>query len=124
MEIRAFREGDSPALHAVFYSAIHGTASAYYTREQCQAWARTAHDPEQWALRMRGLKPFVAEEDGRIIGYADVQDDGYIDHFFVTAAANRRGVGSALMRRIHERAAERHLTELSAQVSLAARAFF
>ena len=71
-----------------------------------------------------GIKPFVAEEDGKLIGYADVQADGYIDHFFVAAAANRRGVGSVLMRRIHEAAAERHLPELYAQVSLAARAFF
>ena len=73
---------------------------------------------------MRGIAPFVAEEDGRIVGYADVQADGYIDHFFVAAAAGRRGVGSALMRRIHAVAAARGLTTLHAQVSLAAQPFF
>ena len=53
-----------------------------------------------------------------------MQADGYIDHFFVAAAAGRRGVGSALMRRIHAVAAARGLSALHAQVSLAAQPFF
>ncbi len=124
MEIRVFREGDAPALRAVFSSAIHGTASAYYTQEQCDVWASADHDAEAWAQRMRGIAPFVAGEGGQIVGYADVQDDGYIDHIFVAATAGRRGVGSALMRRIHEAAAARGLTVLHAAVSHAARPFF
>ena len=43
-------------------------------------------------------KPFVAEIEGQIVGYADLQEDGYIDHFFVSGSMARRGVGSALMR--------------------------
>lgn len=124
MEIREFREGDAPALRAVFASAIHGTASAYYTREQCDAWAPADYDAAGWARRIGALAPFVAEEGGEIVGYADVQADGYIDHFFVAATAGRRGVGSALMRRIHEVAAARALSALHAQVSLAAQPFF
>ena len=124
MEIRDFRESDAPALRAVFASAIHGTAAAYYTREQCDAWCPADYDVAGWARRIAAIAPFVAEEDGWILGYADVQGDGYIDHFFVAAEAGRRGVGSALMRRIHEAAAARGLASLHAQVSLAAQPFF
>jgi len=124
MDVREFREGDAPALRVVFASAIHGTASAYYTREQCDAWAPADYDAEGWARRIGALAPFVAEEGGQVVGYADVQDDGYIDHFFVAATAGRRGVGTALMRRIHEVAAARGLSALYAQVSLAAQPFF
>lgn len=124
VQIRAFRDDDPPALWEVFHAAIHGTASADYTQEQLDAWSPAAIDQERWAERMRGIAPFVAEEAGKIIGYADVQDDGYIDHFFVAPAAGRRGVGSVLMRRIHERAAERGLTSLNSNVSITARPFF
>ncbi|HEY8601286.1 MAG TPA: GNAT family N-acetyltransferase [Thermomicrobiales bacterium] len=124
MEIREFRAGDEPALREVFFSAIHGTAAADYTPEQVDAWAPAEFDRERWAERMRGIAPFVAEEDGRIVGYADVQGDGYIDHFFVAATAGRRGVGSALMRMIHATAAERGITALYSNVSLTARPFF
>ena len=122
--IRAFRDDDPPALQEVFYSAIHGTASADYTQEQIEAWAPAEVDAGRWAERMRGIAPFVAEEAGRIVGYADVQADGYIDHFFVAAAAGRRGVGSALMRQIHATAAERGIGALYSQVSMTARPFF
>jgi putative acetyltransferase len=57
------------------------------------------------------------------VGYADVQPDGHIDHFFV-APPSRQGVGSALMRAILERAAERHFAELYSEVSITARPFF
>lgn len=124
LQVRAFREGDAPALHEVFYSAIHGTASADYTPEQVEAWAPAEFDQAAWAGRMRGIAPFVAEEDGRIVGYADVQPDGYIDHFFVAASAGRRGVGSALMRQIHAAAAERGIGAFYSNVSITARPFF
>ena len=124
MEIRDFREGDAPALRAVFASAIHGTASAYYTAEQCAVWAPAEYDAAGWAERIAAIAPFVADDAGRILGYADVQDDGYIDHFFVAAEAGRRGVGSALMRRIHDAAAARDVTALYSNVSLAAQPFF
>jgi aminoglycoside 3-N-acetyltransferase len=124
VQIRAFRDADPPALWEVFHAAVHGTASADYTQEQIDAWSPAEIDQERWAERMRAIAPFVAEEEGRVIGYADVQADGYIDHFFVASSAGRRGVGSALMRQIHERAAERGIAALYSNVSITARPFF
>src|SRR5258706_6133508 len=79
---------------------------------------------------MRQLGPFVVEESGRIVGYADLQQlerpqhDGYIDHFFVSGDHARRGVGRLLMHRIDERAKELELRALRSDVSLTAQPFF
>jgi len=124
MVIRAFQPSDAPALWRVFYSAIHDIAAADYTPEQIAAWAPADRDIAQWQLRMEGIKPFVAEIDGQIAGYADLQADGYLDHFYVAAAFARQGVGSALMRRILEQADARRLDRLYSQVSITARPFF
>ena len=124
MQIRPFRPGDEPALWAVFHSAVHTTAANDYTPEQRAAWSPPDPDPAAWARRMQGIAPFVAEEDGRIVGYADVQADGYIDHFFVAGGQARRGIGAALMRRIHDEASARGLAALRADVSITARPFF
>ena len=124
VHVRAFRDDDPPALWEVFHSAIHGTASADYTQEQVDAWSPAEVDQARWAARMREIAPFVAEEDDQIIGYADVQADGYIDHFFVATSAARRGVGSALMRQIHASAVERGIGSLYSNVSITARPFF
>ena len=122
--LRAFQPGDEPALRAVFESAIHGTARRDYSQLQVDTWAPRDYDAEAWALRVRAIAPFVALIDGAIVGYADVQPGGYIDHFYVAAEAGGRGVGGRLMRRILARAEELQLAELTSHVSLTAQPFF
>ncbi|MES2794255.1 MAG: GNAT family N-acetyltransferase [Planctomycetota bacterium] len=124
MVIREFAVGDEPQLAQVYYQAVHQTAAADYSSEQCAVWAPAQRDPVQWAERIRGIRPFIAEIDGVISGYADVQANGYIDHFFVSPGAGRRGVGSALMRRIHEVAVARQIPRLFSHVSITAKPFF
>ncbi|EPX99249.1 acyltransferase [Ralstonia sp. NT80] len=124
MLIRPFRLGDEPALHAVFHSAVHEIAAGRYSPVQLEAWAPTDYDTVQWAERIRRIEPFVAEIDGQSVGYADLQVNGYIDHFFVAAAHARQGVGQRLMNHILSLAAQRRLPRVQAQVSLCAEAFF
>jgi len=124
MIIRPFREGEEGALRQVFLSAVHGTASRDYRPDQVEAWAPVAVDPEAWAGRIRAIRPYVAEEGGVILGYADLQRDGYIDHFFVAAEAGGKGVGSALMGRLVQTALEEGIPALHSEVSLTARALF
>jgi putative acetyltransferase len=122
--IREFRPGDEPALRAVFDSAIHEVAIRDYTQGEVDAWAPRPWDADLWAARMQGIAPFVAERDGEIVGYADVQASGYIDHFFVAASAGGQGVGGLLMRRIHERARELGIAVLASEVSRTAQPFY
>ncbi len=122
--IRRFRVGDEKALHAVFFSAVHQLASADYSTEQINAWAPAHMDLEMWVQRMRGIQPFVAELDGQIVGYADVQPDGYIDHFFVSGTYPRRGVGTQLMTSIHDEAQAMGITVLTSNVSRTAQPFY
>jgi len=124
IHIRPFQVGDEPALYRVHHEAIHRVASRDYTPEQILAWAPARPDPGPWSIKMRHLQPFVAEVDGVIAGYADLQPSGYIDHFFVSADFPRRGVGRMLMERIHEEAARRAIGELTADVSKTAQPFF
>lgn len=60
-----------------------------YSQEQVEAWAPSGFDFALWQKRMDGLKPFVAELDGHIVGYTDLQSSGLVDHFF--AITNIRG---------------------------------
>lgn len=124
MKIRRFSNGDEISLFSVFLSSVHTLASHYYTQEQIDAWAPTDIDPEQWANHMKELRPFVVEVNGEIAGYADVQPNRYIDHFFVSGNYPRLGVGTLLMNRIHEEARQLGMGELTSNVSKAAEAFF
>lgn len=124
LTIREFREGEEHALWQVMRSAIHDIARLHYTPEQLAAWAPDDYQTDAWVALMRSNRPFVAELDGQIAGYADVQADGYIDHFFVAGHAARKGVGSALMSTIEAHARDRGVKLLRSNVSLAAQAFY
>ncbi len=134
--IREFRPGDEAALHAVFHSAVHMLAIRDYTAEQIAAWSPAEPDADfrtHWVQRMRELRPFVVEQDGHtpnapsgnpILAYADLQANGYIDHFFVAEPYARQGIGSQLMHHLLDTAASRRIAELTADVSRTAQPFF
>lgn len=75
MHVRNFAFGDELALQAVFYSAVHAIAASDYTAAQLDAWAPERPDMERWTERMRAIRPFVAEEDGRITRRMVVSSD-------------------------------------------------
>lgn len=93
MPIRNLHPGDEPALRAVFYSSVHDLARRHYTAEQLAVWAPRQYDVAQWGERLRGNRPFIAEVDGCIAGFADLQDSGCVDHFCVAGACAGPGAG-------------------------------
>lgn len=123
--IRPFHPGEELLLRALFHDSVHRLAAAHYTTEQLEAWAPADFDVQGWCARIRGNRPFVAEDErGALLGYADLQADGHIDQFFVASGAARRGVGQAMLACLERRARCLGIVRLTANVSLCAEAFF
>ena len=124
MNVRRFINGDETALFRVFFSAVHDTASRDYTPEQVDAWAPAHIDPDLWAGHRRALRPFVVEHEKEIVGYADLQPNGYIDHFFVSGSYALQGIGTLLMKNIQKEAQLLGIDEMTSDVSKTAEPFF
>lgn len=138
--VRAYQVQDALALRQVFFRSIRVTALSHYTPAQAAVWAPEEFDADRWESYMGRLQPFVAEVDGQIAGYADINkvesaqychvidhadtEWGYLDHFFVAPEFGRLGVGNALMNAIHERAKAMGLNLLQVHASLSAQGFF
>jgi putative acetyltransferase len=122
--IRRYEPGEDASLFEIYFTAIHLVASHDYTAEQVQAWAPRDLDVVLWKNKIREINPFVADLDGELVGYADVQSNGYIDHFFVSGRHPRRGIGSLLMRRILAEAVFLGAPSLTSNVSRTAQPFF
>ena len=114
MNIRKFKEGDEALLRDVFYSSVHRNTGKFYTESQQNAWAPGDWDDE-WIRRMNKIRPYILEDQGEILGYADLQEDGYIDHFFIRGDSAGKGYDQLLMDKILSDAKERNLRELSAE---------
>jgi putative acetyltransferase len=122
--IRRYTEGEESALFNVYYTAVHRVACRDYTPEQILAWAPADLDPKIWTAKIREHRPFVAELDGEVVGYADLQFNGYIDHFYVSGNHPRQGVGSKLMTHLLGEAKAHSLWELTSDVSRTAQPFY
>ncbi len=120
--VREFKIGDEEGLWTVFYSSIHQVCCNHYTEEQIKAWAPSDLDPAIWISKMQSIKPFVAVTDKKVIGYADLQEDGKIDHFFVHGDHQSQGVGQNLMNKILEKGANKK--RLYSEVSHTAKPFY
>ena len=80
--IRDYLESNAEVLWTIFFNTIRNINCRDYSQPQVEAWAPDSYDSVYWPKRMNGLSPFVAEIDGVIVGYTDLQSDGLIDHFF------------------------------------------
>ena len=95
-----------------------------YTPEQVNAWAPRIYPDASWQRRFRRYRVLVAEDSGEVVGFAELAPRGEIDCFYVHHAHQHRGVGSALIARIEQKAYDRGNSRLTADVSLIAEPFF
>lgn len=110
LKIRRYLPGEELALYAVHYSAIHLVARRDYSAEQIGA--PYGADMRQWACRIRDINPFVVELNNELVGYADLQGCGYIEHFFVSGKYPGQGIGTRLMQHLLQEAMARGIAEL------------
>ncbi|MDR6199154.1 putative acetyltransferase [Microbacterium sp. SORGH_AS428] len=123
--LRPYSSADAAATLAVFTDAITQTASAHYTPEQIEAWARPGRrDLPAWDEAMSGRGSIVAVAGDEVVGFSDVGQDGYIDMLFVSPRHVRRGIARSLLAFIESRARSSGIAELTSDVSVAARLFF
>lgn len=124
LTIRRFQNGDESALREIFFNTIHNVNIKDYSERQVQAWAPVDYDQAAWNNRISSINPFVALLGDQIVGYADVQDDGYIDHFFCHNEYQGQGIGKALINEIFRTAEQKCLDRLYSHASITAKPFF
>jgi putative acetyltransferase len=122
--IRSYAPGDCRPLIEVFRESIRRTGIRHYSLEQVHAWAPDEIDAERFGLRRASRQTWVAEIDGKAVGFSDLEPDGHIDMLYVHPDFQRRGVASALLRVVESAASERGLTLLYTESSICACATF
>ncbi|MGI2260707.1 GNAT family N-acetyltransferase [Shewanella sp. GXUN23E] len=122
--IRKWRQADAAVLRVLFEQTVLRVNCRDYHPQQLVAWVNPDMTADEWLQRIQAISPYVACVGEQILGYADVQADGLIDHFFVHHEYQRQGVGQVLMQHLHLQAETAEIGRLYAHVSLTAKAFF
>jgi N-acetylglutamate synthase-like GNAT family acetyltransferase len=100
MQIRRSKPDDVPAIFAI----VNDAAQAYRGVIPADRW----HEPympmgELESEIAAGVQFWVAEEDGKVLGVMGIQDKGevaLVRHAYTATAAQRKGVGTGLLRHI------------------------
>jgi putative acetyltransferase len=124
MLIRDYKRSDATEITWLFYETVRSINRQHYSQEQVCAWAPAIPDPETWHSRMSRRCTLVAEEDGQIVGFAELQRDGHLDMFYCRKDVIGRGVGRLLYQTVESKAIGLRLERISADVSITARRFF
>ena len=125
MLVRTFEPSDADALATLFHASVREVGIRDYSLEQVVAWSPSKPDPAKYRHRAERRMFFVAEKGaGGLIGYADLDLDGHIDHLYCRPDAVGIGVGSALYAAIENAAKERGFAVLFVEASVAARRLF
>lgn len=121
--IRHYRSSDSSRCADVFYSSVRLTCLKDYTPQQINVWAPLPVDYEKWHRRCEFKRPFIAESEGAVVGFCELDTDGHIDCFYVHADRQRQGIGSMLLDHVTVVGREFGLDRLYVEVSITARPF-
>ncbi|HRX82901.1 MAG TPA: GNAT family N-acetyltransferase [Pirellulaceae bacterium] len=124
LTIRSYKSDDAAELLGLFRSTVREINSVDYDPVQIGAWASEEIDIQEWHIRFAGRFAYVALLDGRIVGFADMTTDGYLDRLFVSAQHQRQGVAKTLLAKLKSDASRSGIAEISTEASITAKPFF
>jgi putative acetyltransferase len=122
--IRKAKQEDKESIWRVHVKAIRGTCVSHYSQEVIRIWAERLR-PEKYEEAIRSNEFFVAEEDGVVVGFGELdQAGGEIQGLYVSPDVASRGVGQKLLCTLEERARAFGLVSLHLTSSLNAVSFY
>jgi putative acetyltransferase len=126
VNIRTHLPADGAALAHVFHNAVHAIPNTIYNETQKAAWAPEVDDLvlEKWQARIEKKRPFVAEYNGEIVGFIELEVNGYIDCFYIDPKAQSLGIGGMLYQQVVNEATGFGIKKLTVHASKTARPFF
>lgn len=102
VKLRNYRSSDCGSLAELFYQTVHTVNARDYTRAQLDVWATGTVDLAQWDQSFLAHHTLVAEDDGILVGFADMDESGYLDRLYVHRDRQGEGIATALCDRLEQ----------------------
>lgn len=117
--LRKYCHLDCQEIVTLFTETVYKINRQDYTRAQCDAWTSSSHDLERWQRLLQAHDSVVAVEKGKIIGFGDIDETGYLDHLYVHHEYQRQKVATKICDYL-----ERNAEMITTHASITARPFF
>jgi putative acetyltransferase len=124
MKLRKYQSADCEKLAQLFYDTVHTINARDYSQTQLDAWATGYVDLSVWDKSFLEHVTVVVEKNGKIAGFGDMDDEGYLDRLFVHKDYQGKGIAAAIVAFLEEQATNRGITRFTTHASITARPFF
>lgn len=124
MIIREYRSDDCALLAQLFYDTVHTVNSKDYTKEQLDAWATGNIDLSEWNRSFLVNNTIIALQDGIIVGFADMDKNGYLDRLYIHKDFQGKGIATALINELERHARAENVVCFETYASITAKPFF
>jgi putative acetyltransferase len=124
MNIRLFRKEDSAEIARLFHDTVREINIRDYSEQQVRAWAPDRLNFRDWENVCANIFTYVAELEGAIVGFGELEPNGHIDCFYCHKNYQGCGVGRQLYGAIEAKAIELNLSRLFVESSITAKPFF
>ena len=119
LTIREYTPADCSEITDLFYQTVHSINAADYTKEQTDVWAPAVPDSDKWNQSLLAHYSLVAMRGKTIVGFGDIDKNGYLDRLYVHKDYQGHGIGSALCDKL-----EYNFQNITTHSSITAKAFF
>ncbi len=120
MVIRRYCALDAEQTAKLFYQTVHSVNAKDYTNAQLDAWASNDLNLKKWDESLTKNYSLVAIMDGVLVGFGDIDTEGYLDRLFVHKDYQDQGIGGALCSKLEKQAQK----TITVQASITAKPFF
>lgn len=124
MKIRLFHEQDAEQIARLFHETVRKINIRDYSLNQVKAWAPDNIHFRNWASVCSERFTYVADDEGVIAGFGELELSGHIDCFYCHKDYQRMGIGSRIYCAIEAKAHELGINRLYTEASITASPFF
>lgn len=124
MKLKLYNPNDLETIMELFYKSVHEVCANEYTLEQLDAWAPKDPDVLRWRNSLNKNHTITAVIDGKIVGFGDVGETGYLDRLYVDKAYLHQGVASMILNNLEKYARAKGMTFMNTASSITAKPFF
>jgi putative acetyltransferase len=124
MKIRLFEKQDAEKVARLFHETVREINIRDYSRDQVEAWAPENIHFRDWEEICSNRFTYVADDEGVIAGFGELEPNGHIDCFYCHKNYQRCGVGSQIYQAIEAKALDLGVGHLRTEASITAKPFF
>ncbi|MDF2858932.1 MAG: family N-acetyltransferase [Neobacillus sp.] len=124
MQLRKYKSEDCAALAELFFNTVHAVNAKDYTTAQLKAWATGTVDLNTWNQSFLEHNTVIAEINGTITGFGDMDDEGYLDRLYVHKDYQNIGIATAIVNELEQQAILSGVFLFTTHASITAKPFF